>query len=57
MGLKTFFENTKRVFLVSKKPTKEEYWNLVKITGLGIIILGLIGFILILLIRLFYSPF
>ena len=56
MSLKSFFENSKRVFLVAKKPTGKEYWDLFKITGLGIIILGLLGFLIIILIRLFYSP-
>jgi len=56
MGIKSFFENTKRVFIVAKKPTWQEYWNLAKITGLGILVLGVIGFLIILLIRLFYAP-
>ena len=56
MGLKEFFQNTKRIFIVSKKSTSEEYWNLVKITGLGILVIGLIGFIVMLILRVFYSP-
>lgn len=56
MGLGDFFSNTRRIFLVAKKPTSEEYWNLVKVVGLGIVILGLIGFLLLLIIKIFYAP-
>jgi len=56
MGFKNFLENSKRVFLVAKKPNSKEYWDLFKITGLGIVILGILGFIILLLIRLFYAP-
>jgi len=51
----TFFENTKRVFLVAKKPTKKEYWDLVKVVGLGIIVIGSIGFLINLIMVAFYT--
>jgi protein transport protein SEC61 subunit gamma and related proteins len=56
MGIKKFFENAKRVFLVAKKPDKSEYFAMLKITGIGILILGLLGFIILMLMRIFYSP-
>jgi len=52
----SFWENTKRVFLVAKKPTTKEYWDLVKVIGLGIIVIGLIGFFIMLIMTAFYSP-
>ena len=44
--LKSFVMECKRVLLVTKKPTKIEYKTIVKASGLGIIIIGLIGFLI-----------
>ncbi len=44
MKIKKFIKNAIRVLKVTRKPTKEEYFGASKITGLGIIIIGLIGF-------------
>jgi protein transport protein SEC61 subunit gamma-like protein len=35
----------RRVLYVSKRPDRDEYINVAKITGIGIIIIGVIGFI------------
>lgn len=39
-----FVEDSKRIFIVSKKPTWEEYKRMAIIIGLGIIAIGLMGF-------------
>lgn len=44
--LQKFIHQAKRVLYVAKKPDSEEYLNVAKITGLGIIIIGTIGFII-----------
>ncbi|XRO75683.1 protein translocase SEC61 complex subunit gamma [Methanocaldococcus sp. 28A] len=44
--LKEFLEECKRVWLVLKKPTKDEYIAVAKITALGISLLGIIGYII-----------
>lgn len=44
MWLKKFLKNCIRVLKVTRRPTREEYLSASKITGLGIIIIGLIGF-------------
>ncbi len=49
MGLKNFIKNCIRVLKVTRKPSKEEYFTSVKITGLGIILIGLIGFVIFLI--------
>ena len=49
MGLKNFIKNCVRVLKVTRKPSKEEYFASVKITGLGIILIGLIGFVIFLI--------
>jgi len=47
--LRDFIESSKRVLIVSKKPTKEEYLLLAKITLIGVLLLGALGFIIALL--------
>ncbi|AEF96391.1 protein translocase SEC61 complex subunit gamma [Methanotorris igneus] len=44
--LKNFLLQCKRVLMVTRKPTKEEFINISKVTGLGICILGIIGFVI-----------
>ncbi|KYK26403.1 preprotein translocase subunit SecE [Euryarchaeota archaeon SM23-78] len=44
--LKNFWIQTKRVLRVTKKPDKQEFLTIVKVSGLGILVIGLIGFIL-----------
>jgi protein transport protein SEC61 subunit gamma and related proteins len=43
--LNDFFKSSKRIFLIAKKPTNKEFWTMAKIIGLGMVIIGLIGFI------------
>jgi protein transport protein SEC61 subunit gamma and related proteins len=47
-----FFKECKRVLRVSKKPNTEEYLNFSKVTALGIIIIGIVGFIISLISQL-----
>ncbi|MFA4907797.1 MAG: protein translocase SEC61 complex subunit gamma [archaeon] len=44
--LSDFAESSRRIFTVSRKPDKKEYNVMAKITGIGIIIIGVIGFII-----------
>lgn len=44
--LRSFTLECRRVLTVTKKPTKEELMNIVKVAGIGIILIGLIGFVL-----------
>jgi protein transport protein SEC61 subunit gamma-like protein len=41
-----FVLECRRVLLVTKKPTSYEFKTIVKVSGLGMIIIGLMGFIL-----------
>jgi protein transport protein SEC61 subunit gamma-like protein len=45
--------NCKRLFQVARKPDQEEYFRVAKITGLGIVLIGMLGFIIMLLASLF----
>jgi len=49
-----FLKETWRVLRILKKPSQEEYKSLVKVTGLGIAIIGAIGFIVFLLKQLLF---
>jgi len=44
--LKTFVGECRRVLRVTKKPDRIEFKTIVKVSGLGMIIIGLIGFTL-----------
>ncbi len=44
--LKGFLSQSKRVFQITKKPSRQEYMAIVKVTGLGIIIIGLVGLVI-----------
>ena len=48
----SFVESSKRIAIISKKPSSEEFWQISKITGLGIIALALLGFLVFLLFGL-----
>lgn len=43
-----FVKDSKRVLKVARKPDKEEYFDLVKITALGILVIGAVGFVIVL---------
>ncbi len=44
--LKRFGKECLRVLKVTKKPNKEEFKTIVKVSGLGILLIGLLGFII-----------
>jgi protein transport protein SEC61 subunit gamma-like protein len=44
-----FIRESKRVLKVTKKPTKEEFKTIVKVSALGMAVIGLIGFLIILI--------
>ena len=52
---KSFIVECKRVLQVTKKPNKTEFKTIVKVSGLGILIIGLIGFILTMIKQLLFS--
>jgi protein transport protein SEC61 subunit gamma-like protein len=44
--LRSFITECGRVLRVARKPSKHEYWTIAKVAGIGILIIGLVGFIL-----------
>lgn len=55
--LRSFPKEATRILKLSKKPTKSEYEEVAKITGIGIIVLGVIGLIFVLIRALFEGSF
>ena len=53
MNFRTFLDNSKRVFLVAKKPTWQEFWNLSKIVAIGIALIGVVGFLIVIMFTLY----
>ena len=52
--LDKFVKDSKRVLKVARKPDKDEYIDFAKVTTLGIIIIGLIGFVIFLIAQLIH---
>ena len=52
--MKRFWKETVRVLRITKKPNKEEFSTSLKITGIGIAIIGAIGFIIFLFRQLLF---
>jgi protein transport protein SEC61 subunit gamma-like protein len=46
--MRRFLSNCKRVLRIARKPDKSEYLQVAKITGLGILLIGFIGFLIML---------
>lgn len=46
MGVLKFVGDIKRVWKVTKKPSKKDYMLTVKVVSIGFLIIGLIGFLM-----------
>ncbi len=44
--MKRVFSEYKRIIKIARKPTKEEFLRILKITGAGVMLIGFIGFAL-----------
>lgn len=52
--LKAFYEKSKRVWLVLKKPSKKEFEMVAKVSAIGVLLLGVIGFLIAVIIKLLF---
>ena len=43
--LKSFFVQSKRVWMALKKPTRKEFEQVTKISAVGIVVIGFVGFL------------
>lgn len=46
MGLRSFFSSAAKMLKLAKKPGRDELWLSVKICVLGIVVIGVVGFII-----------
>jgi protein translocase SEC61 complex gamma subunit len=46
LGLIDFIQSSRRVFQVASKPSRDELWMLIRVTFLGVGIVGAIGFMI-----------
>ncbi|MEE0942437.1 MULTISPECIES: protein translocase SEC61 complex subunit gamma [unclassified Methanobrevibacter] len=44
-----FVKDSKRVLKVSRKPDAQEYKELAKVSAIGVVIIGVVGFVIVLL--------
>ncbi|MFX0001926.1 MAG: protein translocase SEC61 complex subunit gamma [Candidatus Hodarchaeota archaeon] len=42
----TFFQNTKRIVKIANKPSRKDYFLVFKICAIGILVLGVLSFII-----------
>ena len=52
--LDKFVKDIKTALRVARKPDKDEYFDFAKVTTLGIIVIGLIGFVIFLIAQLIH---
>ena len=52
--LKTFYEKSKRVWLVLKKPSRKEFEMVAKVSAIWVLILGILGFLVSIIIKIFF---
>ncbi len=50
--IRNFWDNSKRVFRQARKPDLKEMRLILRITGLGVVVIGLVGFVVKLIIGL-----
>ena len=50
-NLKSFGRKCVRVWRVLKKPNKEEYWTVSKVSAIGVLVIGLLGFIISIIVK------
>ena len=50
---KSFFFKSKRVWHVLKKPTRKEFETITKVSALGILVIGVLGFLISMVMKIF----
>lgn len=50
--LKAFIKESGRVLRITKKPSKDEFLTILKVTAIGTVIIGLIGFIVYMVVNI-----
>ena len=53
-SIKSFTLKSKRVWLALKKPSKQEFETIAKVSAAGIVVLGLFGFIISIFMKMIF---
>jgi protein transport protein SEC61 subunit gamma-like protein len=51
-SLKSFFEKCKRVWMVLKKPSKDEFTKIAMVSAMGIVVIGVLGFLVSIIMKM-----
>lgn len=51
-SFREFLDSSKRVLVIAKKPDKPEYFAMIKVIALGIVIISMIGYVIFLIFTL-----
>jgi len=46
MGLRSFLSSTRRLLKLAKKPGRDELWISIRISVLGVVVIGVVGYII-----------
>jgi protein transport protein SEC61 subunit gamma and related proteins len=52
-NIKSFYTKCRRVWISLKKPNKKEFEQVAKISAIGILLLGLVGFLISIIMKIF----
>lgn len=52
-NFKGFFAKSKRVWMALKKPTRQEFEMIAKVSAVGILLLGVLGFLVSIIMKVF----
>ena len=45
--VRSFLKECLRILYITKKPTRDDYRTIVKVTGVGILVIGALGFLIV----------
>lgn len=52
--VKSFFLQCSRVWRIMKKPTSDEFKNISKVSAIGLLLIGLIGFLITIIVNFIF---
>ena len=51
---KSYLKECARIIRITKKPTGDEFKTIVKVSGLGMLVIGLLGFVITMIKQVFF---
>ncbi|MFH1126339.1 MAG: protein translocase SEC61 complex subunit gamma [Candidatus Altiarchaeota archaeon] len=49
--IRKIYSETKRILMLTRKPKRSEFNEIIKVTGAGIILMGFLGFLILIIAR------